>query len=240
MIRFYCPDILRTLRLPESDSGHCLRVLRMHPGDEVEAVNGRGTAYTLRLLDDNRHGCAVEIVEQRPEPPSWPQNITIAVAPTKNLDRMEWMVEKLTEIGVNRITPLLCERSERRTLKPERLERIAVAAMKQSLKATLPIIDHLTPLKDFVNQTSSHFTLQPSLFIAYCGREVERKLLSREYRPGTDVTLLIGPEGDFAQEEVTLCLDQGYVPVTLGDNRLRTETAALVGCDTFHIITQRL
>lgn len=231
MIRFYCPDIADTLRLPEDDSGHCLRVLRMRAGDTVEAVDGRGRAYTLRLKDENRHRAAVDIVEERAEPLPWPQTITLAVAPTKNIDRMEWLVEKVTEIGVNRIVPLLCQRSERRVVKTDRLERIAVSAMKQSLKAVLPVVEPLTPLEEFVANDAS-----AQRFVAYCTDDVERRLLAREYHPGTDVTLLIGPEGDFAPEEVSLCLENDYIPVSLGPCRLRTETAALVGVDTFHIV----
>ena len=147
---------------------------------------------------------------------------------------MEWLVEKLVEVGVNRIVPIRCMRSERKELKTERLEKIAVSAMKQSLKAVLPQIDEMMPLSTFL-ETLSEDTQK---FVAYCEDWVERKLLAREYDAGRSVCVLIGPEGDFSPEEIRMVLDKGFVPVTLGDNRLRTETAALVACDTFHIITQ--
>lgn len=146
---------------------------------------------------------------------------------------MEWMVEKLTEIGINRIIPLLCRHSERKEIKCERLEKIAVSAMKQSLKASMPIIDRMTPVKDVISQSK-----EAQRFIAYCDRSIPRLLLSKEYVPHADSIILIGPEGDFSTDEIQAALDAGFKPVSLGDNRLRTETAAIVACDTFHIIDQ--
>ena len=147
---------------------------------------------------------------------------------------MEWLVEKLVEIGVNRIVPIRCMRSERKEIKTERLEKIAVSAMKQSLKAVLPRIDEMMTLSSFLKSIDK----DEQKFVAYCDDWVERRLLAREYKPGSSVAVLIGPEGDFAPEEIKMTLDSGFVPVTLGDNRLRTETAALVACDTFHVINQ--
>ncbi len=233
MIRFYAPDIEQTLTLPESDSGHAVRVLRMRPGDELEVTDGQGNLYACRITDAHQRHVAVEILRCQNSPLCWPQEITVAVAPTKHLDRMEWMVEKLTEIGVNRIVPVLCNRSERREIKTERLEKIAVSAMKQSLKCTLPVIDAMTPLRQFLASCSAE-----QKFIAHCDSTSERKLLAREYRPWTSAAVLIGPEGDFDSSEVEAALKGGWFPVTLGDNRLRTETAAIVACDTFHIIDQ--
>ena len=147
------------------------------------------------------------------------------------MDRMEWMVEKMTEIGVNRIIPLLCDRSERRELKVERLEKIAVSAMKQSLKAHLPIIDALTPLRQVA-------ALMPEAqrFVGYCDPSVPRRELSHIYSPHKDTMILIGPEGDFTPAEVSLMLEAGIVPTTFGDNRLRTETAALYALSACHVI----
>lgn len=235
MIRFYAPDIDRDTILPESDSQHCSRVLRMQPGDEVEVVDGRGGLYRCRIVTAHQKRTAVEIVGRMQLPPVWPMDITVAVAPTKHLDRMEWLVEKLVEIGVNRIVPIKCARSERKEIKVERLEKIAVSAMKQSLKAVLPAIDEMTPLVRFIAACGS-----TQKFVAYCDDAVERCLLAREYMPGADVTVLIGPEGDFSPDEINTVVSAGFVPVTLGDNRFRTETAALVACDTFHIITQAI
>lgn len=155
------------------------------------------------------------------------------VAPTKHNDRMEWMVEKLVEIGINHIVPIRSRNSERREIKRERLERIAVSAMKQSLKATLPDIDEMTDLDKAVARYDA-----PQKFVGYCDSQTERKLLARTYKPGQDVIILIGLEGDFTLAEVEMLIANGYQPVTMGDNRLRTETAALVAVDTCHILNQ--
>lgn len=233
MIQFFAPDIESSDTLPESDSQHAVRVLRMKTGDTIEVVDGKGHRFLCRLIDPHPKHAVVEVIERIDLPPVWSNKIIIGIAPTKHLDRMEWVVEKLTEIGVNRIVPLRCRHSERKELKRERLEKIAVSAMKQSLKATLPTIDEMTDFKRFVTSVDTE-----QRFIAYCDDEVERKLLAKEYRPNTDTTILIGPEGDFSHEEVKLALDNGFIPITLGDNRLRTETAAVVACDTCHIINQ--
>ena len=234
MIRFYAPDIDCSPFLPESDSQHCCRVLRMQTGDEIEIIDGRGYLYRCRIVNAHSKRTEVETLERVALPPVWPCHITVAVAPTKHLDRMEWLVEKLVEIGVDRIVPVRCMRSERKEIKVERLEKNAVSAMKQSLKAVLPVIEEMTPLPRFIESVESG-TLR---FVAYCEDSVERKLLAREYRPGSSAAVLIGPEGDFSHEEIRAAIDTGFVPVTLGDNRLRTETAALVACDTIHIINQ--
>lgn len=234
MIRFYAPDIATSSVLPESDSQHCCRVLRMQSGDEIEIVDGRGFLYRCRIVNAHSKRTEVEVIERIALPPVWPCHITVAVAPTKHLDRMEWLVEKLVEIGVDRIVPVRCMRSERKEIKVERLEKIAVSAMKQSLKAVLPVIEEMTPLPRFIESVEPN----AQRFVAYCDDCVERRLLAREYKPGSSVAVLIGPEGDFSPEEIHAAIDAGFVPVTLGDNRLRTETAALVACDTFHIINQ--
>lgn len=233
MIQFYAPDIANNPILPESDSQHCVRVLRMKEGDNLEVVDGKGVRYLCRLIDAHSKHAHVEIIRKEELQLPWKNRITVAVAPTKHLDRMEWMVEKLTEIGVNRIVPLLCRYSERKELKVERLEKIAVSAMKQSLKATLPIISPMTPIKEFIKSDES-----TQKFIAYCDPTIERQLLSKQYEANADTTILIGPEGDFSIDEIKLAIETGYAPISLGENRLRTETAAVVACDTCHIINQ--
>ena len=235
MIQFYAPDIETNQVLPECDSGHCVRVLRMKQGDPVEIIDGRGNRFTCRLVDPHPKRARVEIVERRRVELPWNCDITVAVAPTKNIDRMEWLVEKLTEIGINRFIPMLCRHSERRDIKRERLEKIAVAAMKQSLKAVLPEVLPMTPIAEVLKRFAPE---AESRFIAYCDTEVERRVLAREYNPGSNVLILLGPEGDFSREEVDSAIAAGCVPVTLGDNRLRTETAALVAVDTCHIVNQ--
>lgn len=233
MIIFFAPDIESTLTLPESDSQHAVRVLRMKAGDELTVIDGKGHSFRCRLLDNHSKHASVSILGRNDMPLCWQQQLTVAVCPTKHMDRMEWMVEKLTEIGVNRIVPLLSKRSERKEIKTERLEKIAVSAMKQSLKSVLPIIEPMTPVKQFIAQTNT-----AQRFIAHCDDESERRLLSRSYAARTDAAVMIGPEGDFAPDEIEAALAAGWLPVTLGDNRLRTETAAIVACDTFHIIDQ--
>ena len=238
MIQFFAPDIRDTLTLPESDSGHAVRVLRLQIGDEVTVVDGKGHRFSCRLVDNHPKRARVQIIDVEDVEPVWNYDITIAVAPTKNMDRMEWLVEKLVEIGVNRIVPLKCRHSERKEIKVERLEKIAVSAMKQSLKATLPTIDEMTPIAAFLAEMKSRGECQK--FMGYCDDAVQRQLLARNLRPDTDTIIMIGPEGDFSPEEVAAALDAGFVPVTMGDNRLRTETAALVGADTCHIVNQAL
>lgn len=236
MIRFYCPDIADEPVLPESDSGHCIRVLRMKAGDAVEVVDGAGGLYRCRIAEPHPKRTRLEVLERSELPNVWPGSITIAVAPTKSTDRMEWLVEKLVEIGVDRIVPLRCRHSERKDINVERLAKIAVSAMKQSLKAVLPEISPMTPLETFLAGRGS----AGQNFIAYCDPAIPRRLLAREYRPGLDTCVLIGPEGDFDPAEIRAALDLSWQPVSLGDNRLRTETAALVACDTCHILNQRL
>lgn len=233
MIQFYAPDIATNPVLPESDSQHCVRVLRMHEGDKVQVVDGCGKRYycTIAVAHAKRTLLNIDAVEE--QPPVWPAHISVAVAPTKHTDRMEWLVEKLVEIGVDRITPVRCARSERRDINAERLRKIAVAAMKQSLKAVLPQIDDMTPLATYLAEDNAE-----QQYVCYCDDSVERQLLSRALIAGAPVRLLIGPEGDFTPDEIEAAFKAGYVAVTMGDNRLRTETAALVACDTVHIINE--
>ncbi len=240
MIRFYCPDLepgMNRARLPESDSQHCVRVLRMSEGEELEASDGRGHIYSCRLAVAHPKRAEIEITGGREQPKVWGPRITVAVAPTKHLDRMEWLVEKLVEIGVDRIVAVRCRRSERKELKTERLEKIAISAMKQSLKAVLPEVSGPVPLDDFLRGCR---TESGQKFIGYCDSASDRVLLAKAYEPGSDVTILVGPEGDFTPEEVEAACASGFRAVTMGDNRLRTETAALVGADTVHIINQRM
>lgn len=233
MIQFYAPELQETLSLPEDEAKHCLKVLRHRCGDIIEVIDGKGYRYQCRIINDNPRKMEVEIVNRVEVIPAWNTFITIAVAPTKNLDRMEWLVEKLTEIGVNRFVPILCRHSERKDLKVERLQRIAISAMKQSLKATLPVISPMTPFYEFIKTDESE-----ARFIAYCDATIPRLSLAKEYKGGRSVSILIGPEGDFDIDEIKTAIDSGMKPVTLGDNRLRTETAALAACDTIHVLNQ--
>lgn len=234
MHRFYAPDITTTMLLPDEEAQHCVRVLRLKEGEEVEVVDGKGHLHLCRILNANAKNCAVEIVGAiATVKPHWGCRITVAIAPTKNMDRMEWMAEKVTEMGVDRIVPLLCRYSERKVLKTERLRKILVAAMKQSLKATLPQLDDLTPFDDFMKALPDG-----QRFIAYCDPAIPRRDFVKECLPESDVTILVGPEGDFSQPEIRAALDAGFIPVSLGDSRLRTETAGVFACAAIHTINQ--
>lgn len=232
MHRFYAPLIAVNGTLPEEESRHAVKVLRMAEGDELEVVDGQGNLYRCRVTMAHQKHTLVAIDSTEHVTPHWHRHLTLAVAPTKNLDRMEWLVEKAVEVGVDRIVPLLTEHSERRVLKTERLAKIMVSAMKQSLKATLPQLDELTPLDTLLAEDATG-----DRFVAYCDTSLpreQRRELAREVRAGRDATLLIGPEGDFSPAEVARLLNAGFAPVTLGESRLRTETAALVGLVVLH------
>ncbi len=234
MHRFYDPNIAITLQLSEEESKHCVRVLRLTEGDEIEVVDGAGNLYLCKIAMAHPKRCAVEIVEHKECPPHWGHQIVLCVAPTKNLDRMEDMADRVTEMGVDRIIPLLCRNSERKVLKTERIQKILVSAMKQSLKAQLPQLDELTPFKQLMQMP-----FEGNKYIAYCDMMLpreQRRVLSKEYRPGADTMIIIGPEGDFSPEEVAMALDAGFVPVSLGESRLRTETAAMFAVATCHAL----
>lgn len=220
---FYAPDITTPLyTLPEEESGHCVRVLRLREGDSLHITDGRGTLYTAVVEDAHPKHCTIRIVEERPEWEKRGYNLRVAVAPTKNIDRIEWFVEKATEFGIDSIVPILCDHSERKVVKGERLEKIAVSAMKQSLKAYLPTIEPLTPLKQLLAEPFDGVKL-----IAHCEEGMERRFFGDVVAGGESVLILIGPEGDFSVEEIEAARRAGFKEVTLGNARLRTETAAL-------------
>lgn len=233
MIQFYAPDILETLTLPESESLHCCRVLRLKEKDRIYVVDGKGHRYECEIsMVHNKH-TAIKIVNTEELSSHWGVKITLAVAPTKNIDRMEWLLEKAVEIGVDRIVILQCEHSERKSVRHDRLEKIMISAMKQSLKGVLPDLTDILPYRDFISEDTS-----AQKFIGYCDDAIERRLFACEYQPGQDVEILIGPEGDFSPKEVELAMANGFVPVSFGNSRLRTETAALFAVQTVHIINQ--
>ena len=237
MHRFYCPNIADTLTLGEEDSKHCVKVLRMGEGDTIEVVDGNGTLYTCRITMAHPKRCAVEVTERMQQPPHWGHRIVLGVAPTKNLDRIEWLVEKCVEMGVDRIIPLRCHNSERTVLKTERLKKIMVSAMKQSLKATLPLLDEMTPVAQVLAEP-----FEGTRCIAYCDEQLprgQRLTLMGVYQPGQDVMVLIGPEGDFSPEEVQAARDAGFMPVTLGESRLRTETAGMMAVAAIHTLDSK-
>lgn len=231
MIQFFAPDIETTLTLPREESGHCVKVLRRKPGDKVFVTDGKGTRFRCRLTLADPRGAMVEILDRETIFPPQDVHIDIAVAPSKNMDRMEWFVEKAVEIGVNRIILMKCDRSERKTVKRERLQKIAISAMNQSLKARVPDITEITGLSEVIS-----VPFEGQKFFGYCSDEVQRRELVREYKPDENVLIMIGPEGDFSPREVEEAMKRGFQPVTFGRSRLRTETAALYAVQAIHII----
>lgn len=218
------------IALSAEEARHCVQVLRKKKGDEIFAVDGKGHFLHLRIRETGKKDlviCDLLSAEENWHPLSY--DLHLLVAPTKNTDRMEWLVEKVTEIGVSRITPVICERSERRQLRLDRLEKLMRAAMKQSLKAHLPILDEPMAFRDCLGQKGD----AGLRYIAHCDSG-EKVSLTDNYTPGTSVKVWVGPEGDFSPEEVNLALQTGWQPLTLGSSRLRTETAALVACCTIY------
>lgn len=229
---FYTPNIVANPVLSEEESGHCVRVLRLNEGDQILLTDGTGSFYKAAITHAHPKHCGVELLESWRQAPLWPFYVHIAVAPTKNMDRLEWFVEKATEIGIDAISCLNCRFSERREIKSARLEKILVSAMKQSQKATLPRLEGMVDFKEFVARP-----FEGRKFIAHCEEE-EKPLLRRLYHPGERALVLIGPEGDFSPEEITLAKSKGFESISLGESRLRTETAALVACHTLHVLNQ--
>ena len=229
---FYCPDIRTNPQMPESESQHCVRVLRMKEYDTLYITDGKGFFYRAQLLQANPKGCIVSIEEEIPQQKGWNFNLHIAFAPTKNSDRVEWFVEKATEIGVDKFTPLKCRYSERKNINTARLEKKIVSAMKQSQKCRLPQLDELTQFDTFIQQP-----FEGQKFIAHCYDSI-RTPLTKACKKETNTLILIGPEGDFSEEEVAKSIEQGFIPISLGESRLRTETAALAACHTVQVIHQ--
>lgn len=230
---FYAPDFSMSQELPEDESGHCVRVLRLHEGDEVLVTDGKGTFYKAVLNSAHHKSCGLTVLDSWQQPALWDFNLHIAVAPTKNMDRMEWFVEKATEIGIDAITYLNCCFSERKEVKMARLEKIAVSAMKQSQKATLPLLGGMVDFKKFIT-----YPFAGRKFIAHCEEDGEKRLLKYLCGVKENVLILIGPEGDFSKEEIELARENNFQEISLGKSRLRTETAALVACNTIHILNQ--
>lgn len=231
MILFYTTDIANDIAsFPEDEARHCIQVLRKKAGDEIRFTDGKGMWYEGQILEAGKRVLHARIVrswpEEQPAPP-----IHLAVAPTKNIDRYEWFLEKATEFGVKEITPLICEHSERKKLRPERLERILVAAMKQSLRATKPILNELLPIEHLLRQPN-----QPKQrFIAHCHSDGLPHLI-QTMSGGSETLILIGPEGDFSPQEVAAALKHGFVEISLGAARLRTETAAIAACHIANLV----
>ena len=205
-------------------------MLRHRAGDEVSVIDGRGTLYHCVLELADAKGAEVRIMRAEPGFGAHPYHLTMAVCPTKNIDRYEWFVEKATEIGVDVVAPVIGERSERRVLKTDRLRRIALSAAKQSLKAAIPAVAEPVSVRDFIAAAPA----DALKLICYCFDDVERKQI-QNLLPSKEIVILIGPEGDFSPEEAALAQERGWIPVSLGDSRLRTETAAVVAATAVYL-----
>ena len=233
---FYNPNISKTTKevtFDKEESRHIVKVLRMKEGDAFKITNGKGSFFDAEITSANPKGCLVKILSEETQQPL-PYQLHLAVAPTKLNDRYEWFLEKATEIGISEITPIICDHSERKTIKPERYEKILQSAMKQSLKAYLPVLNKAISFKDFI---ASEKEVDASKFIAHC-EETDKKSLKQLLVPNKKVLILIGPEGDFSSEEINLAIKSGFHPVTLGESRLRTETAAIVACHSVAFVNE--
>jgi len=268
MIVFHSSDIDGSLvRLDREESEHCVRVLRHRVGDEIFIIDGRGSLLKCRLIDDDPKGAVAEIKERVPGFGSHPYRLTMAVCPTKNIDRYEWFAEKATEIGVDAIVPVIGDRSERKILKTDRLGRLVMSASKQSLKAAVPIVSEPIPVRNFIlapfactagfgSDSDGHGAVTDCStgqddclkLICYCLDDEQKRVsindalndyYSERCLPDDlpNIAVLIGPEGDFSPEELELAFSRGWKPVHLGASRLRTETAALVAVTAVYLGT---
>lgn len=213
------------------ESRHLHKVLRYQSGDKVTITNGLGGLFTATLVEVNPKQCIASIINYKKEP-TLPYHLHLAVAPTKNNDRFEWFLEKATEIGVSEITPIICDHSERKVIKPERFEKIIESAMKQSLKIYKPLLNPLTSFSEF---NKLQLTSNSKKYIAHCHNS-EKELLAKACKPEESSVILIGPEGDFSYKELELSSKTGFLAISLGESRLRTETAAIMACSTVYSI----
>ncbi|MDA9555249.1 16S rRNA (uracil(1498)-N(3))-methyltransferase [Pelobium sp.] len=225
MYLFYTPNISGEVhQLDEEESKHCIRVLRLKIGDQINLIDGSGGFYLAEITDDHPKKTTLKVISVVQEYGKRNHYLHIAVAPTKNIDRFEWFLEKATEIGIDEITPIICERSERKEVKIDRANKIVTSAVKQSLKAYHPKLNPQKSFKDFISKASADIK-----YIAHCENDVKYPI-SKEFIPYQSYLVLIGPEGDFSPQEIEIALQNGFVPITLGTSRLRTETAALQAC----------
>ncbi|HEY5510805.1 MAG TPA: 16S rRNA (uracil(1498)-N(3))-methyltransferase [Prolixibacteraceae bacterium] len=230
---FFVSDLSKgSIALNKEESRHCIKVLRLKKGDPILVMNGKGSRFHAIIENPDSNACQVTILDEERRQGDRLYHLTIAIAPTKNIDRFEWFLEKSTEIGIDRIVPIICQHSERKEIKTERLEKILISAIKQSGQLFLPELTPPVPLKNFIRQS-----FEGDKFIAHCDAG-EKRLFKDSLSTGKNVLVLIGPEGDFDSVEIKLALEQGYVPVSLGESRLRTETAGIVACHTVCLVNQ--
>jgi 16S rRNA (uracil1498-N3)-methyltransferase len=230
---FYSPDIDNISQLPEYESQHCVKVLRMRTGDKLTVTDGKGFFYDCELIDANSKGCTISVLNRYEVPTGRNFKLHIAFSPTKQMDRNEWFIEKATEIGIDKFTPIYSNFSERKDIKTERLKKIAISAIKQSQQASLPEIDIQVSFNDFISMQ-----FNSKKYIAHC-YDKPKTPLTQLYNKGDDALILIGPEGDFSEEEVESAIKNGFEPISLGETRLRTETACLVAMHTIHVVNNQ-
>jgi 16S rRNA (uracil1498-N3)-methyltransferase len=233
---FYNPNIsesAKEITFDKEESRHIVKVLRLKEGDTFKITNGKGSFFNAEITNANPKACLVQLISEEKQAPL-PYQLHLAVAPTKLNDRYEWFLEKATEIGISKITPIICHHSERKVIKPERFEKIIQSAMKQSLKAYLPKLNEAISFSDFINLEIDSESLK---CIAHC-EETDKKSLKSVMLPNKKTIILIGPEGDFSSEEIELAKKAGYITVTLGESRLRTETAAIVACHSVAFVNE--
>lgn len=232
---FYRPDISGAVHtLDPEESRHCVRVLRMKAGQAVFLTDGAGGLGKAEVIEANPRSCVLQVTERlERQPPSTPK-LHVAIAPTKNIERFEWFLEKATECGIEEVTPVICQNSERTVVKHERMEKILISAMKQSQRIWLPALNPATRFGTFLQQS-----LPRQRFIAWCG-DSEKSLFQHAYQPEEDAVVLIGPEGDFTEEEYLAARNAGFAAISLGAFRLRTETAALACCIGFNVLNKTI
>ena len=222
---FYVPDAALQTELPAEEAMHALRVLRLKSGDEMYLMDGVGNYYRAQVTIAATHHCYYEILEQLSQERQWQGRVQLAIAPTKMLDRIEWMLEKATEVGFDEVSFINCQFSERRLVKTIRLDKVIISAVKQSRKAWKPVINEIVPFKTFIRQPR-----EGRKYIAHCYEEIPRSNLFdllRQSDATEDATVMVGPEGDFSVDEVKMAIEAGWQSVDLGKSRLRTETAGL-------------
>lgn len=225
---FYTPDISGTdYILNEEESRHCMKVLRLTVGQQVHLIDGRGGLYAAEIIAETKRNVILKVLQTNLDYQKRNYKLHIAVAPTKNIDRLEWFLEKATEIGIDEITPIICERSERKIIKEDRLVKVITSAVKQSLQAYHP---QLNPAVSFQNLLAAQAGTDAIKMIAHCLPGEEKQFIQQVAGQAGHYLILIGPEGDFSPQEIKSALDQGYAPLSLGETRLRTETAALAAC----------
>lgn len=233
---FYSPHVEKNqhFTLNEEESKHCIKVLRLKEGDEIRLIDGKGNLFETVISDANPRRCSIKINKVIKDYNSRNFYLHIAIAPTKNQDRFEWFLEKTTEMGIDEITPLICSRSERKDIKIERSEKVIIAAMKQSIIAKKPIINSPVPFKSFIYNFINN---NIEKYIAHCDTG-QKYGFNELYKKGKGAVVLIGPEGDFDPDEIKIALENLYKPVTLGKNRLRTETAGITACAIINFLNE--